>query len=298
MRICSVVAWLLPVITFISLSGCEIINPTEDTPSYIKINKFTLNPTRNATETYGSASHNITDAWVFANGKRIGVFELPATIPILEKDATEISIYGGVFADGMKTARFPYAFYTPFDQKVNLIPGEVIEIQPEVKFLPNLKFPLDINEDFATGRREFQVTGAGAYKLDINTDVLTDFPFADGAVGVIYANPAAAEPAIIESTFNEKLPADGRAVFLEFDYKATLDFKVGVIVTKSGVTIRDPNFLNVLKRDSWNKIYLNLTDEVNNPDYAGATFKIFFEMPASSNAKDYFAIDNVRLFHF
>ena len=297
MRICSVAARLLPAIAIIGLSGCEIINPTEDTPAYIQINDIRVDPVRNASASFGSASENISDAWVFANGKNLGVFELPATIPVLEAGPVKLSILSGVYADGMKTARFPYAFYQQFDQEVNLVPGQVIELQPKVKFSDNVKLPLDINDSFSS-KPAFQIIPNNPYKLETNTDTLTDFAFADGAVGVIYANPGTVQPAVIESNFNDKLPADGRPVFLEFDYKSTLDFKVGVVVSKNGVVARDPSFLNVNKRGSWNKIYLNLTNEATKADYSGATFKIFFEMPASSNPKDYVALDNIRLLHF
>src|SRR6187399_1229213 len=100
MRIRSVVAWLLPVIAITSFSGCEIINPTEDTPAYLKINNITVNPARSSTENFGSASANVVDAWVYANGKQIGVFELPATIPILASGPVEITVLSGVYADG------------------------------------------------------------------------------------------------------------------------------------------------------------------------------------------------------
>lgn len=297
MRICSV-ARLLPAIAVIGLSGCEIINPTEDTPSYIQINDIRVDPVRNSSASFGSASESISDAWVFANGKNLGVFELPATIPVLQEGNVKISVLSGVFADGMRTARFPYAFYQQFDQELNLVPGQVTELKPVVKFSDNVKLPLDINDDFSK-TPSFQVITDNPYKLEINTDSLTDFEFAGGAVGVIYANPNTVQPAVIESGFNGKLPVNGTPVFLEFDYKSTLNFKVGVIVTRpNGLSTRDPRFLNVLKKGEWNKIYLNLTDDATSAEYSGATFRIFFEMPASSNPKDYVALDNIRLLHF
>src|SRR5688572_31891479 len=83
-------------------SACEIINPTEDTPSYLKINKIVLDPRKNSTETYGTASNNITDAWVFVNGKLIGTFELPASIPVLESGSAKVEILPGIYGDGQK----------------------------------------------------------------------------------------------------------------------------------------------------------------------------------------------------
>ncbi|MDX5345959.1 MAG: hypothetical protein LPJ89_02375, partial [Hymenobacteraceae bacterium] len=67
-----------------TVSGCEIINPDEETPSYIRINRIDFDP-----QATGYASAAITDAWVFASDPNrnsfelIGVYELPATVPLL-----------------------------------------------------------------------------------------------------------------------------------------------------------------------------------------------------------------------
>ena len=111
MRFRSVVFRLLPVLAYCSFSGCEIINPKEDTPSYLKINSIPLNTRKSASETYGSNSNNIVDAWVFANGKLIGSFELPATIPILAEGNVEIRRFGRVFTP---MARKQPVFRIPF----------------------------------------------------------------------------------------------------------------------------------------------------------------------------------------
>jgi hypothetical protein len=91
-------------------SACEIINPTEDTPSYLKINKIRLDARKSSTENYGTESNNISDAWVFVNGKLIGTFELPATIPVLVSGEAKIEVLPGIYGDGQKGARFPMLF--------------------------------------------------------------------------------------------------------------------------------------------------------------------------------------------
>ena len=53
------------------LMSCE--QETQEIPSYIKINEYSLY----TTASQGSNSENISDIWVYADDQLIGTFELP-----------------------------------------------------------------------------------------------------------------------------------------------------------------------------------------------------------------------------
>ncbi|MBK0402924.1 hypothetical protein I5M27_07990 [Adhaeribacter sp. BT258] len=300
MRFRSVVFRLLPVMALSVLSGCEIINPTEDTPSYLKINSIPLDPRKNATESYGSASNNIVDAWVFANKKIIGCFELPATIPILADGNVEIDVYAGIYGDGQKAARFPFAFYTQYDTTVLMEPGKVTDIAPKVKFESRTVLPFDVYEDFSAfpATPAIRVVPNSPYKLVVNQDSLTDYKYANGTVGVVYGVAGQTSDLVLESLFNGKLPQGNAPVFLEFDYRSTRSFKVGVSATPVGgnaVPILD---LTLNPTRQWTKMYVNLTEEVNITGLQNANFRMLWQVSMNGNPSDYFAIDNIRLIHF
>lgn len=284
-------------------SACEIINPTEDTPSYLKINKIVLDSRKSPTETYGTESNNISDAWVFVNGKLIGTFELPASIPVLASGAAKVEVLPGIYGDGQKGARFPFGFYTQFDTTLNFEPGKELFIAPKVKFAPATAFPFDVYEDFTifSGVADVQLRSGSPYKLEVNKDSLANFPYAAGVVGVVYAIPGITQPVVLESIFNGKLPQTisgiQSGVFLEFDYRSTVDFEVGVTATINGQSeaITD---LTVRKNRNWTKMYVNLTDEVNIPELKNGTFRMLWETRSLTDSRDYFAIDNIRLLHF
>jgi len=298
MRFRSVFALLVPVFVLNALSGCEIINPSEDTPSYVEIKNFTLDPRKGVSETYGTPSNNITDAWVYANGKLVGVFELPAKFPVLEKDSVKFEIYPGIYADGMKGARFPYAFYTHINKRYFLKPGEVTTIAPVVQFDPNVATPFRVYEEFNNANSNaLQVATGSPYKLETNRDSLADFRFANGSVGVVYGNSATTQPVILESFFKGQLPQNGTPVFLELDYRTTMPMQIGVTANVGGAdyTVTD---LNLNPGREWKKTYVNLTDEVMHSSFRGASFSILIKANRTSDARDYVAIDNVRLIHF
>jgi hypothetical protein len=284
-------------------SACEIINPTEDTPSYLKINKITLDPRKNSTESYGTASNNISDAWVFVNGKLIGPVELPGSIPVLASGEAKIEVLAGIYGDGQKGARFPFGFYTQYDTVLTLEPGKEFLLTPKVKFSPATVFPFDIYEDFTnfSGVADIQLKAGSPYQLEVNKDSLANFPYAAGEVGVVYGITGKTEPIVLESVFNDKLPQKisgvQAGVFLEFDYRSTVDFKVGVTATVSGQSqpITD---LTVRKNRNWTKMYVNLTDEVNIAALKNGTFRMLWVTNSPTSSRDYFAIDNIRLLHF
>jgi hypothetical protein len=288
MRFRSVLALLLPVITLAAFSGCEIINPSEETPSYLQINTITLDPRKSATESYGSASNNISDAWVYVNGKLLGAFELPAKIPVLAKDSVQLIVYAGVYPNGQKGARLQYSFYSNYKKTVWLEPGKVTELEPVVKFVPQTVLPFSVYDEFTTlsSQTALRVPASSPYRLELNQDSLTDFKYSNGSVGVVYGTPGNNQTVTLESVFNGKLPFGTKAVYLEFDYRSTMDFEPGVVVSRFKPSRQ------------WKRLYLDLTGEANNTAFKGADFRVEIQASPSGNPRDYFAIDNVRLIHF
>src|SRR5690348_12276879 len=70
----STIACILLVLLGMSMQNCNTINPRETTPTYIHIDSFRTKP---------GFSHKITAVWVYYNNSPVGVFDLPATIPVM-----------------------------------------------------------------------------------------------------------------------------------------------------------------------------------------------------------------------
>ena len=81
------------------LMSCE--QETQEIPSYIKINEYSLYTTARQ----GSNSENISDIWLYADDQLIGTFELPATIPILLEGETTLKIFSGKKDKGISEIR-------------------------------------------------------------------------------------------------------------------------------------------------------------------------------------------------
>lgn len=279
----------------VSFSGCEVINPDEDAPSYLRINPIQFDP-----GTHIGRSHKIEDTWVYVNdGKEnrlIGTFELPATIPVLVKGRRPVTIYAGTYADGIRGARFIYPFYTFRQDTLSFEEGNIIEITPQVTYKNNLEFKIE--EDFSDVQRELKIGDANTlYTLENSSDPALQFEHSDGQVGVVYTKQDTTSTIIIESVYNGPLPQNGSLVYLEMDYKSTIEFRVGVEVLKNGaLSYNEP--LRMKPSNEWNKLYVNLVEEISYVNDRTATFKVRITGFPTGRARDYIALDNVKLIHY
>ena len=69
---------------------------------------------------YDIEDANITDAWVTMDGINLGVFELPAQIPILDEGEHNFRISPGIKENGMSATRMIYPFYEIHESSENI----------------------------------------------------------------------------------------------------------------------------------------------------------------------------------
>ena len=82
----------------IVLSSCNNFKGSQEIPAYIHIDTF-LFTTNYGLE--GAASHKITDAWLYIDDDIQGCYELPATIPVLERGNHRVTIIPGIKLNGI-----------------------------------------------------------------------------------------------------------------------------------------------------------------------------------------------------
>ncbi|MBW8051984.1 MAG: hypothetical protein FVQ77_16915 [Cytophagales bacterium] len=273
----------------IFLVSCEIINPPEEIPSYIRISNIDFDP-----EYSGSSSHKIVDAWLEVDNEIIGTFELPATIPVLKQGTKKVIIYAGVYRDGIKGLRIRYPFYTIYDTMRTLVAGTIDTINPVVNYDSTIIFPFN-EEDFEQGNLFSKNSGNIDIIRESNLDSL-DFPEGKDFIGFIDVPEGLAENIDIATTGDYILPK--KPVYLEINFKSNMNLTVGLYarhpVSQQVVSIEK---LVLFPANSWKKIYISLIDEVaSQPD--GATFNVFFKASSLGDKDYYIALDNIKLLHF
>jgi len=265
------------LVALLIISACQKEENPNAIPAYLKIDTITLDENNTTT--------NITDAWVYINDQLQGVYELPATFPVLETDYQTLRIKAGIKSNGIASSRIAYPFYTSFiDTNVIFNPTQTIIVNPIVSYLDSLNFWL---EDFE---------GAG---VDLETTIISDtilLEFTDSLSnqyggGVLNDSLITFEIATDELL---NLPQAGAPVFLELDYKCNTEFLIGMYVNfPQNVLQKDLLWIN--PKDDWNKIYINLTSTIS--EGIGAEyFKIFIGMKRDfSLEKNELYFDNVKV---
>ena len=95
------------LLCLIYYSSCSVLNQEEPVPSYVNIESIKLKTTPNQ----GSASHKITDVWVFNDTEFLGMFPLPAKIPLLLYGEQNLTLQAGIKENGIGSTQKNYPFY-------------------------------------------------------------------------------------------------------------------------------------------------------------------------------------------
>lgn len=270
----------------------------EPIPAYLYIEAIELEVATDGSE--GSASHDIVDAWVYVNGEHIGVFELPAHIPVLHEGLGEVTVLAGIKKNGQANDRIIYPFYTAYITERELIPGTTDSLAPVVGYRASSVFAW--KEDFENGVNSMERSGLNS---TVDSMVLTSDPALvhnyNGTTSRI-TGMATLDSGFQVFEFRSKqqfeLPRQQTAVFLEFNYRCDVNLDAGFYPLKAG----EVNAISVVKyypTDQWRKAYVSLTEDLNAANLQNVDVHIFFgAFKASGDEPKRLYIDNIKLIHF
>lgn len=278
---------------FIACTVFAACDTEEPIPAFLEISGATIN----AGSGEGSASHNIRSVWLFVNNQSLGVYELrdsvPTSIPILEEGPTFIGIQAGIAKDGILGNQAPYPFYTIDTLTLNLTPGAASTVSPvfgykdEAIFVFNTTFEIGDNFENNGGTASMTTTSNGSEVFEGSRSAV---------VRMTESKP----------DFNQMttdiyvLPSGNKARYLEFNYRNDVPFEVQMAGLNSQGNSVVFTLINIASRNFWNKIYIDITDEIlqlgaDEFDFFTIGFK--GELPDTLSQANVY-LDNVKmLFH-
>lgn len=289
-------------VAMFSFSSCNRFEGSQEIPAYIHVDAFSL--TTNY-EFEGSASHNITDVWLYIDGNLQGCYELPATIPVLERGKHDIILYPGVKLNGISQTRVIYPFYKPYSvEDFELEEKRVDTMCPSITYYSPDESTIEFEfiEDFE--RQVMLENAANSDTTIIRTERDSPENWNDefnnshysGYVwlGVTDSNDTIDYFCILSDEYHD-LPDQGNSIILEMDYKSNEIFQVGLRAKISGEEIFPLYNVNP-SPDKWNKIYLNLGPRITDtPEASWFKFYISGSTDPGKEAEYYF--DNIKLIY-
>ncbi|MBT5859318.1 MAG: hypothetical protein HOH88_05565 [Flavobacteriales bacterium] len=270
---------LMIILSFFMFSSCDKTEVSQEIPSYISISEVKLNTTSNQ----GSNTHNITDVWLYVNDQARGVYPIPANIPILQKDSTNIKIFAGIKDNGISNTRVRYSFYKMYEKDVVLVQDSIIEILPTFYYTSNSNIDYENFEGVGTN---IDTTLKSDIDFVVNTENGNHFAEA------ILDN----ENLIFECATEEfeNLPQVASPVYLELDYKSNHIFTIGAYVNYPFL-IENRSLVHVSPKDEWNKIYINLTSTVSSA-IDNNSIKFYINMLRTDTTEDaWVKFDNLKI---
>ncbi|MFZ1693591.1 MAG: hypothetical protein WAT74_10370, partial [Flavobacteriales bacterium] len=99
-------------------------------PAYVDVAPMTMS----TTWTQGGATCKVTDAWITVNERLLGVWELPARVPILAEGPNVIGVVPAIKRNGTFDDRLRYPFYKPFNATVDLLREGTATVSPTTSY--------------------------------------------------------------------------------------------------------------------------------------------------------------------
>lgn len=275
------------------LFGCK--GKDEPIPSYIRIDSASLN----VQSFQGNNVHQIKAVYVYSPTKLLGIFELPAVIPILLDGKTKISLVPAVFLNGSNNQIVAESQFTPLDSTLNLERGKIATFSnPTFKFRPNCK--MEWAEDF----EDNSSTVIGIYVPKGDTTQISNTAFnLNGRFGsnskvfsaIIKASDTSKYLDLGSFKTFENLPNDGRDIFLEFSLKSDVPVQLALKRT----TLSGSEFVPYLylygTNGEWKHFYVNLVYEVGGQATTTKYQILFSSTFGASSSERKVELDNIRL---
>jgi len=283
----------------LSISSCDIINPEEPIPAFLFIPEFTLN-TDQATE--GTNSQKITEVHIFVANEFLGIFTLPATIPVLEEGLHAVQIFPAIRSNGLGDITDIYPFYIPYQAELEFIPAIIDTIFPVTEYQETAKFLFEPQENFEDGTLVFDedLDGNPETTIELTNQVV----FEGTGSGLIQLEQDDTQIELGSVFINELPNINAITTYLELDYMNEVSFFVGVIGFDSqGRTIFSLIDKGVNPKDDWNKIYFDFTDEMIQlleleNQLAGYRFVIVADLFPGDPEQANIYLDNIKLVQF
>ena len=259
-------------------------------PGYIYINEIKVKTKAGQ----GASTHNISDLWLYAGGKSLGVFSENQLIPILPDDFSNstINIVPGIRDNGIKQDIQNYFLYNEIMLEGNILhEGEIDTISLTFDYSEQAEFVFV--EGFESGNI-FNKDEDG--DPDTAIKISEESPRSGNKCGFIKLDSIHNTIEVTTKKDFYTLPKEGNLVYVELDYKSNTSLVVGV----SGKDLKGhefkSDFILLKKQDLWNKIYLNFTKKIK--DSGLESYKIYFKSGHNEeNETSIIFLDNIKLLY-
>lgn len=238
------------------------------------------------------ANQDFTHIGLLVDGKNLGIYALPCKIPILASDSTQLRILPCFKMNGMSTtirsysvmvAPFVTTIYLTKDQNYTFANNPI-----KFEYYRGVHFPILEPFNNSTSFAPSDTSGVGLVVQNV-----------DGQnIGVISIDHARGNFEIVSPELN--LPAVGKNLFLELNYKCDQEMYVAVLTKAHNFNSwTQHSLIGIRSSDEWKKMYVNLTDIISNysEGYSTVTSQLLFSGNSLEAPSAKFYFDNIKIIY-
>ncbi len=275
--------YLFLFVVMVCLGQSCVKNDPGSVPTYIHVDSFSFYPSPTAPSDAAN-THQINSVWAYYNNSPIGVFDLPANIPVITNGTGVLTLKPGVSVSGLNNFMAPYPFYKDDTSTFSPQPGKTIHYIPKTTYFSASKFISISSFNPSTGTRFTRVSGT----VDIQTNLASGY-------GFITLNAPIDTLSEDSSTVPFTIPLNADA-YIEFDYKCTIPFFVGLRGNLASLTTK-VYLAGIYPSDHWQKFYLSVKDF--EAQYQATNYNLYLKasLPAGQTTGTVM-IDNIQLVYF
>lgn len=237
----------------ISLGSCEKFSGDQSIPAYISIDSIFLVTDYS---TQGSASHRVTDVWVYVDNEFLGAYEMPARFPVLQQGKKKILIYPGIKKNGIAATRASYLFYGPIEKEGVLTPDSTLRLgRLQATYLSSTRFVW--REDFEDVALSIDTTSRSSAWITLTNTPDSTYEGVHSA-RVVLDN----DHDFFEAQCRDEYKIPNSPVWLEMNYKISNSLVIGVVLYASSTLYQVPVITLNPTAGQWKKIYIDLTNSL------------------------------------
>lgn len=267
---------------------CNLINPAEVKPTYVRIDSFKMG---NVPLNF-SRSHDISNVWVYWNGALIGTYDLPATIPIMAKEAGKLRLVAGISVGGLNNFLGVYPFYKSDTSTLEPQPGKTITYIPTTSYVFGALVKTISDFELGSSSTNFGLASGTVPIAVTNKDSLVFNGNGSGAIVLRVPSDT-----LSEDSSKIDLPITiNKDAYIEFNYRNTVPFAVGLKSSMSGYSY-SRYLYGAYPTSTWKKFYFPIKDFA--AQYKGDRYTLYIKasLPeGDSTGTVYF--DDIKLVYF
>jgi|SRR5690554_767068 len=260
--------------------------------SWLIIDKWDLVANPDAQSPQGELSHDISQVFLNMDGKSLGVYELPAKIPIIGDGTHEFVLIPGIINNGISATKKRFPFMEQYKGVLTLKKNDTVHLTPVTRYYSSMNFLI---EDFESPSMQLDVAIESSATLGRNND--PNILKWGNKYGEILLNDSDSLITFV-TNFQTVLPKLGSEVYLEFDYMNTNSLLTSTVSYGNGDYFEDP-YVQINPQTPgnavWKHVYIDLKENVSyrqTTPYNEAQFTILLDEAGTSK---YFYIDNIKL---